>query len=241
MMNVEVISVHFPKAGGTSLLQSLITAYGKETVCLDYLDDPADPCSHYSLDPEGCHRKARGVGCAPGVKVIHGHFHPSKYDFITRAKRITFLRHPIDTLISIYYFWKTLDKGHVLHGLFHYFRDNQLTLLDFARLPTFRYLLSRTYFGGVDMNRFDFIGFMESYAEDMGALSRALSIPVVESRENVNRYPGYQDAVSSIQADKQLMSALHDYLIEDIRFYERVKMRRVGQRTDLPLPLRRVA
>jgi hypothetical protein len=198
-------------------------AYGKDAVYQDYLDDPADPCSHYSLDPEGCRRKARGVGWPPGVKVIHGHFHPSKYEFVSCAKKITFLRHPVDNVISIYYFWKTLDKG---HGLFRYVRDNHLTLPDFIRLPTIRYLLSRTYFGGADMNQFDFIGFLDSFAEDMRALSQLFSFPVAESRENFNKCPDYQSEVDAIRANDQLISILHDYLAEDIRFYERIRTSR---------------
>jgi hypothetical protein len=227
-MEVEIISVHFPKAGGSSLRQSFVAAYGKDAVHFDYTDDPADPCSCYSLDPDGCRRKAREVGCAPGVKVVHGHFHPSKYELMSNAKKITFLRHPVDNLISIYYFWKTLKEGHCL---LNYARNSQLGLLDVARLPAIRYLLSRTYFGGVDMDTFDFIGFMESYAEDLRMLSGLLSIPIVESKENFNRYPGYQDKVGAIRSDNRLMSTLHDCLIEDIRFYERIKMRRVGQST----------
>jgi hypothetical protein len=222
-MSVEIISVHFPKGGGSSVFQSLVTAYGKDAVCCDYIDDPADPCSHYSLDPEGCRRKARDAGCAPGVKVIHGHFHPSKYDFIAHAKRITFLRHPVDNLISIYFYWKTCEKGNCL---FNHFRDNQLTLLDLPRLPAIRYLLSRTFFGDVDMNRFDFIGFMESYSADIRALSRLLSLPVFESNENFNRYSNYQEEREAIKSDNRLMSMLHDDLAEDIKFYERIKASR---------------
>lgn len=222
-MTIEVVSVHFPKAGGNSLYQSCVAAYGSDAVYQDYADAPADPCCQYSLDPDACRRKAREFVFAPGVRVVHGHFHPSKYEFITGAKWITFLRHPVDNLISIYYYWKTLETGNCI---LDYFRNYQLALPDLARLPLIRYLLSRTFFGGVDMNTFDFIGFMENYTEDMRKLSHLLSIPLVESRENINKYPGYQDEVSAVKADKQLMSTLHDYLIEDIKFYERLKTSR---------------
>jgi hypothetical protein len=47
-----------------------------------------------------------------------------------------------------------------------------------ARLPSHRYLLSRTFFGRVDMDTFDFIGAMESYEQGSRALSRLLSLPL---------------------------------------------------------------
>jgi len=222
-MNVEVISVHFPKAAGSSIRQSFAAAYGNDAVYLDYADDPLDPCSHYSVDPDSCRRKAPETCSALGARTVHGHFHPSKYELIDNAKRITFLRHPIDNLISIYYFWKTCETGHCL---FNYFRDNKLTLLGLAHLPAIRYLLSRTYFGAVDMKSFDFIGFMETYSEDVQALSGLLNIPMVETKENVNKYPGYQDEVTAVKADKPLMTTLHNCLSEDIEFYERTRMSR---------------
>ena len=222
-MAVELISVHLPKAAGTSFLHSLFGAYGQDAVSLDYQDDPADPCSDYSLDPEGCRRKARDAVHTIAVKVIHGHFHPSKYDFADDVRRITFLRHPVDTLISIYYYWKTRGDGHCL---FNYARERQLTLRQTARLPVVRYLLSRTYFGGFDMDRFDFIGFIDTYTNDMRRLAQVLSVPVAETKENANVYPGYRDEVADIRANRSLVSDLEDSLLEDIRFYDAVRNRR---------------
>jgi Sulfotransferase family len=226
-MSVEIISVHFPKSGGSSFGQTLLAAYGKDAVYLDYADDPVDPCSQYSMDPEGCRRKAQEVGFVSSIKVIHGHFHLSKYEFLKGCKIITFLRHPVDNLISIYYFWKAFQGSG--HSLFKYFRDNQLSLTDLAQLPSIRYLLSRTYFGDVDMNSFDFIGFQENFAEDLHALSKLLSVPLVESKENANSFQSYTEEVNAIKADRRLMTNLHNCLLEDIKFYENIKIvRRTG-------------
>jgi hypothetical protein len=223
-MTIELISVHFPKAAGSSVRQSLTTAYGNDAVFLDYTDDPADPGSCYSLDPDGCRRVTRQRGFASGVRVVHGHFHPSKYQFINDAKRVTFLRHPVDNLISIYYFWKTCNEGHCLYN---YFRDNQLSLLELAGIPAIRYLFTKTYFGGVDMNIFDFIGFMKNYTEDLQTLSRLLCVPLIETKENVNKHLDYEEAVGAIKADTRLMAKLHDCLLEDVKFYEELRLRKV--------------
>lgn len=236
-METRIISVHFPKAGGSSLRQSLVASYGADAVLCDYKDDPKDPCSQYSLDPVGCRRKARERGLPTGIKVVHGHFHPSKYDFVDDAKRITFVRHPVDNVISIYYYWQTLDTAHCL---FNYFRDSRLTLLDLAFLPAIRYLFSRTYFGGVDLTRFDFIGFMDSYAEDLKKLGQLLSVPFSEFKENITTCPGYRDKVNAVKADKRLMAALSDCLSDDIKLYEEVKRSRSGVRSPWSSYLRRM-
>ena len=73
------------------------------------------------------------------------------------------------------------------------------------------------------MRRFDFIGFMENYTEDLRRLSRVLSIPLVESKENFNKYPDYQETMQQIKSDSQLMSKLRDCLSEDLAFYEDLK------------------
>lgn len=228
-MGVKVISIHFPKAAGSSLRDALVAAYGEAAVYFDYADDPADPCSPYSLDPVGCRRKTREARFAPVVRVIHGHFHPSKYQHLEGVRRITFLRHPVDNLISIYFFWKSYKgKGHCL---FDYFRDNDMTLLDMACLPTHRYLLSRTFFGGVDMDTFDFIGTTENYEHHCRSLSRLLSIPFTEYRENVNTYPGYRDRANEIRSDRETMKALAGFLNDDIEFYNSVLARRSSSKS----------
>jgi hypothetical protein len=220
-MSVKVVSVHFPKGAGSSLAQSFIAAFGPDAVYLDYSDDPVDPCSRFNIDPDDSFEQARGTSMDPKIKVVHGHFHPAKYRCVEGAKRITFLRHPIDNLISIYFFWKTCtDPG---HALFDYVRTRDLSLLDVARLPAIRYLLSRTYFGGVDIRAFDFVGFFETYSEDLKTLSDMLNVPLQEARTNKNKYPNYADEVAAVMSDKRTMSLLNDYLREDIRFYEWVR------------------
>lgn len=183
---IEVISVHFPKAAGSSLRQSLLSAYGENAVCFDYQDDPSDPCSQFNLDPERCRRRATEMGCSQDLKVVHGHFHPSKYDGLQAARRITFLRHPVENLVSIHLYWKNQHSG---HELFNYVRREQLEIRELARIPTLRYLFTRTFFGGVDMDRFAFIGFQDDYTAGLKRLSSLLEAPLVEALANVNENP----------------------------------------------------
>lgn len=217
-MAIEVISVHVPKAAGNSFRDALTTTFGEAAVHLDYVDDPVDPCCQFRLDPEGCRRSARDKGFAPDVKVIHGHFHPSKYDHLKDAKRITFLRPPVENLISIYYFWKAFAGES--HCLFRYVRDNGLSLLDLARIPALRNLYSKTYFDGVPLDRFDYIGSTESYPESLRAISQLLGVELKETRSNVNTFPNYQEEAGNLRADEAVLRTLRHHLREDLRFYE---------------------
>jgi hypothetical protein len=151
------------------------------------------------------------------IRVIHGHYHISKYAHLQSAKRITFLRHPLTNLLSIYFFWKTLSEG---HALFQYCRANDLGILEFARLPRLRYLLSRTYFGNVDLKTFDFVGTTENYPADIQKLAHVLGLPLTESTVNVTAHPDYPGGSQKILSDAPLVAQLREILAEDIQFYE---------------------
>jgi hypothetical protein len=102
-MALKLISVHFPKVGGSSLRSALEATSGEPAVPNDDSDDPADPCRRFNLDPHGCIEAARATGPPDHVEVLHGHFHISKFLHYTDAMKIAFLRHPVENLISIYY------------------------------------------------------------------------------------------------------------------------------------------
>lgn len=142
---VELISVHVPKCAGTSFLESLTEAYGPDRVLRDYGDRPIDPTSPMNLDPEGFFSQARRSAAerlAP-YSVVHGHFNLRKYDGV-RALRATFLREPIDRLISHYYYWQnTPPNGHTLH---QYVLTQALSLIEFARLPMIRSFYAGVFF-----------------------------------------------------------------------------------------------
>jgi hypothetical protein len=69
----KLISVHFPKAAGTSLLRAYEAAFGPESVLGDYANDPVDPCSLINLHPSRYEEtKPNSLG---NHRAVHGHFH----------------------------------------------------------------------------------------------------------------------------------------------------------------------
>ena len=170
----SVISIHVPKSAGTSLLKLFQVAFGSENVLADYEDRPGNPISQMYLDPVRW-EKSRPKSLPAGVSVVHGHFHPCKYDHISDAFRMTFLRHPVCNLISTYLYWKAIPpQPNPLH---RYFLDNNLGVFELAQIPLLRYLLSKTYFGGWDMAKLDFIGRHETRKDDLKCLEPLLGCP----------------------------------------------------------------
>jgi hypothetical protein len=210
----RLISVHTPKAAGTTLRRILQQHFGTAYM-EDYADDPADPLSLRNLDP--CNYFGYKKRFPANISCIHGHIHPGRYaegDHLL----ITFLRHPIDNIISIYYFWRTLSPGP--HGaLFDYFRSTSLSLIEVARLPLLRNLFSHTYFGGFEMSRFALIGSHEDRDSGLHRMREMLDIDaLVELHEN--KTPPSEERLEA-ENDPALRRNLGDILIDDIRFYEK--------------------
>ena len=210
-MNVRrVVAVHFPKAGGSSLVQQFGAAL-KSQMAIDYSGDPLAGPSGPRAFPAG-------------KSMIIGHFRPDRYD-TSDAFRMTFLRHPVTNVISTYFFLKTVpDRGHPMH---HRFLRDCPSLIEFARDDRIRYLMSRTYFGDFDMKRMDFIGFNESRAQDLERLSGLLGI-TLSANVHINK-TDFGDAYPAAQNDQRLRSELVDILKDDMIFYDRMR----GLRTAL--------
>ena len=209
-----LISVHVAKAGGTSVAHMLKEAYG-EGFFSTYRDNPADPLSQRVLDP--CKYFSRREKMPIGINCVHGHFHPGKFDLTQDLVLFTLLRHPVDNILSIYFYWNTLkDRSDGLHD---YFCHNNLTIMETAQLPLLRWLYSRTYFENFDMRRFDVIGRHEDRENILKKLSERIETPLnIFARENLT--PESQERREALE-DRALRNQLENLLVEDIRFYER--------------------
>lgn len=225
-MTIELISVHVPKSGGSSFREALQRAYTPERIFFDYADRPLDPVSPMNVDPDGflASREAAHRGDCLNKRAIHGHFWIKKYDHMPRTCfRTAFLRHPVDRLISHYYFWLGWPRRG--HNLQNYILDNRLTLLQCARLPALRYFYTQYFFRDVDLACFDFIGFSETLNADGETLSRLLGTPLAIGRINTNAHQGYDAARRELSEDARTMGLLRDLLADDIRFYEAARAR----------------
>ena len=201
----RVVSVHFPKAAGSSLKFQFQKLLGDQ-VLLDYSSDPLVDLNRQRAE------------FPPEKTLVHGHFHPARYAS-AQAYRLTFLRHPVDNLISIYFYWKSLaEPGHALHAQFLHERPS---VLEFTSYPGIGTLMSETYFGHFDMRQFDFIGFYETRSADLQRLADDLGVPLQpevymnETSEMAER--------RELEADISLRRRLTDLLAADVAFYDRLR------------------
>ncbi len=218
-MPTKIVSIHTPKAGGTSLLALWKQAFGDDRVLMDYDDPPGNPSANYIIDP------VSWAGLRPTVfpdhiKVVHGHFRPHKYDLLEDVFRLTMLRHPVDNMISIYCYWKKIPpQPNAVH---QYFLANKLDILGLARLPIIQNLYSDTYFGGWDMGRLDFIARHETRADDLKRLAGILGISIDTSLHlNATEPGGVNLEKEAILSDQKLMNRLYALLSNEILFYDR--------------------
>jgi hypothetical protein len=208
-----LVSVHTPKAGGSSVRVTLARHFGAGLFA-DYSENPAHPLSPRVLDPLGY--MSRHQPLPPGARCIHGHFHPGKYD-LGDAFLFTLLREPVDNMISIYFFWRQMVRQN--DPLHDYFLDNNLGLVDAARLPLLQRLLSWTYFGEFDMGRFDLIGRYDDRETALARLAHQYGADFdFSARENVTPLSEERHAA---RTDPKLRRQLEDILADDIRFFER--------------------
>jgi hypothetical protein len=210
-MSLEIVYVHFPKAAGTSLVHSLRSHYGESLVA----DNTHLPPYDWSHDP---------AHVAGGVRAVFGHFHADRYAMYREAFRFTFLREPVDNLISIFYFWRTFPpSGYAAHERF---LSEKPTIFAFATYPEIQRLASQCYFGGVDMDGLDFVGFFEHRTGDMLRLSTRLGFHVSPDVVINRTSPEFADERADLKANDRAMAKLRDLLADDVAFYERAYERR---------------
>jgi hypothetical protein len=212
-----LVSVHFPKASGSSFRLALEAAFGQQAVLGSYDCDPLDPANPMWIDRDWfLRRRPRDL---KSFTVVHGHLPVINYDLLTSAYRVVLLREPTDNLISIYYYWKSLfDSEFTAHAVFEFVKKKRLSLLEVAEIPAMRRLMSHTYFGGYDMRRFDVIGTHNERAAFIQAVSNLIGVPLsAEIRTNVTPQSEERD---NILADAKVIAKLRDLLQDDIRFYD---------------------
>ncbi|MGC1272109.1 MAG: hypothetical protein WBC44_00270 [Planctomycetaceae bacterium] len=220
---MELISLHVPKTAGTAFTDVLVRNYGKEGVYLDY--------QKKNLDAIG-----------PEARVIHGHFSVQRYlDDFRGAPRIAWLRHPVNWMISFYYFSKNGPRleGDKLRCDLH---DGDLSLLEFAEHPKARNVISSQFFLGMDLEEFLFLGVQEHFREDLQDLGRLLGWRNVETRvDNANPQPGYRGRVQAHLNDAALVRRLEALNEADIETYERVVKLRARRRSRSIFRLTRIS
>lgn len=205
--DLELISIHIPKTGGVSFRKALEEHYpdGVEVISRAKLKKNARLWQGERIDLE--HK---------GVQALHGHFPAKNWmrEKYKNAKFITWLRNPIDKIVSNYNFYLTQPiHGNKIHKQF--IEENW----DITRLAKELGNETAIYMGDFEPEDFDFIGFVDDYDNSLEHLSRLMNwdAPLQKSVENVT----HQKKI--IELNSETESELRIILSEEIDIYERSK------------------
>jgi len=182
-----IISVHLPKAAGSSFKASLGLYFGS-SLLLDYEDLPIN------MPPFQRNRNALISGLENAerdfgeVKCIHGHFMPAKYllrNTFKPLKFVTWMRNPVERIVSHYYFWQRnyWPEAPPLHKRIV---EEKWSLEKFCLSEEMQDLYHQ-FLWGFPLHNFEFIGITEHYEEDFMFFSQVfLHLNLASFKLNIN-------------------------------------------------------
>lgn len=199
---LELVSIHIPKTAGTSFQHALEFQYGANRVArIDF--------------PE----HAAAIRPPEGVTVIHGHITMEEARILDDSQsipRITWLRHPVDRVISNYnYLSGRLDDllDEPRHGV-DILSKMKRTLLEYAAADRNRNRIAH-FMAGHQPEDFSFIGLVEQYAIDLGALRQHFGWKAAS--------PVHHNSSSkSAAVDPVIRATIEELNAEDMRWYAEV-------------------
>ncbi len=164
--HLDLISIHIPKTGGRSFYEILKFVYGNK---LDNRTKRNDFFSDNQLI-------AKPLEVSSDVLVLHGHLYFNEIiDHIgQKTKLITWLREPVDRVISNYYFFMyRISTGKVVAKQLS---KAGLSLLEYARLESERNIMSQ-FLEGSEFEDFYFVGDFNNYQQEVISLGKLLDWP----------------------------------------------------------------
>jgi hypothetical protein len=217
-VKVMIISVHLPKTAGISFLKSLELHFSNRLL-KDYADMPINTpvFSRNQAALRASLRLAEELG--DQWACVHGHFMPLKYLLFSVQQPsyfVTWMRNPVDRIVSHYYFWYRNYNPAVAGVLHRRVVEEQWSLEKFVFSPEVRNLYTQ-FLWGFPLERFDFIGITEHYAEDFTVFThQLLKQALPEFQENRNTQPNGHYALEA--EFRQQISLYHQ---QDMDLYAR--------------------
>jgi len=204
---IEIISIHIPKTAGRSFLAVLKSVYGENYVAhfdRKHFPDKSIPEIEQFLATLDATKR-----------VIHGHFTYSEISALHRQfqpKIITWLRNPVDRVISNYNFFKKRIAEAPIDSELKLRKDE--SLLTYAQMETSCNRMSK-FIKGIPLNDFFFIGIMEYFEKDLKYLGRILNWkPFNIPKINVN-----PESQVSHSHPSEIMNKIESLNSEDIKLY----------------------
>ncbi|WP_133468429.1 sulfotransferase family 2 domain-containing protein [Paraglaciecola marina] len=175
------LSHHIPKTAGTSLKLGYASAFGNNAV--KYL---------YAPDEVKVIGRGESIRLPYGTRILHGHFHahPEQIELYPNAKRIVWVRDPVERAWSLLghllAVQKSKEEFQIIYKEFgENIEKNKLDVFEFFLTHPRLQILNRPYqnhFSKVPINDFHFVGRTHCYTEDLQRLSQLMGaeIPLLE-------------------------------------------------------------
>jgi hypothetical protein len=215
-MRRDLVFLHIPKTGGTSIRNALAETLADRQALFDYgpRSEATTPRVRELVYGEG----GRAQGTVPpdfrrrvedgrGLFVA-GHFRARKYwDHFHAGSFVTILRDPVDRMISEYN---------------HFVRHQGIASPIEEFVVRARPRILTNTFAGVDPAAFGFIGFTDRLESDAATLSALLGRPVSVPRDNEGTYDA---ALSERAADPAFRAWIAGQIADDLALYNRLRER----------------
>jgi hypothetical protein len=221
-----IISLHLPKTAGSSFKASLQQHFDHKML-LDYADLPIN------TPPFQRNQNAMISGLQNAERnfeeseCIHGHFMPAKYLLLDSIKPLTFvtwLRHPVERVVSHYYFWQRryCPEDPPLHKRIV---EEKWSLERFC-LSNEMQNLYQQFLWGFPLHNFDFIGITEHYEEDFRYFAKTfLQKNVVSYKENIN-----ENKKGNYPISKSFRKKIESFHKSDMELYNSVLKLRIQRK-----------
>jgi len=222
---LEIISVHIPKTAGTTFGQVLAQIYGDTQVIFD---NPQLDCINQIPAIE------------PQLRAIHGHFPVGKYaGHFPHAKRIVWLRHPINRILSHYFYLKSFSEVHNNDPIHRLVLEQQISVVEFAEQEGMFNVLSG-FTDGLPLVDFYFVGIQEYFVDDLRDLAMMMGWQQLDVGSfNQNPHKEYNSSRLGVLADTKVMSKLASLLSQEIKLYQKALDLRAKRRSIEFLLMRR--
>ena len=213
-----LISLHLPKTAGTSFGAALDGHFGT-ALLRDYADLPLNTPPH--LRNRAALKAGLDMPAAESAACVHGHFLPVKYlplADIREVRFVTWMRHPVQRLLSHYAFWRRTPPPSPVHAVHWRMHAEDWSLETFCLAPALRDVYAQ-FLWAFPLETFDFIGITEYFEADFDVFScRFLGGASAPQRLNVG---ADGTRAECLQVDAALRQRIEAFHARDMALYAR--------------------
>jgi hypothetical protein len=209
---LELLSLHIPKTAGTSFRNILKEVYDENAVV------------RFDINEKGETRLNQDVYTKkklPEARVIHGHFVyddiKSLFDLPTDIQKITWLRNPVERVISNYFYLESRLKTllNEEQNNLNILSKMQRSLIEYARDDINRNRQSK-FLTGITLEEFDFVGIQEDFENDLVEISKALNWERLPNAVYQNKTPVKKNVI-----DFETIQEIERLNQEDVELYKK--------------------